>query len=292
MCRPVFSIVLAGFFFLFPGSLQAGIVFFDGFESRDLSTTNSDGFKWLDLNRTSLVVQDTDTGNTVVFPRLLAVNDGRDWTAKEGDVCMRFRYSAGQPMAEQRFVLGTHYTDIWIGYWIRVPVNYTQGALNNKFLALWVGADGYDQSGDITWQTRPNGSGGAVLVFQDGGVKVGEADPQPFISVPDDRGRWMQIAVHVKSASSGMANDGVIQLYRRWEGESNWTTIHEKLNAATWRDYTGPQGISHGYLMGWANDPYFVDTEWLIDSFTISSTSLLGGAPQSVPQKVQDFKIN
>ena len=263
---------------LFSLASQSQIFFEDGFESGDLSTTSSGGFSWGSLNRTSLVTQDPEDGNVVIFNGSSIyniVNDSRDWTAKNGDNSMRFRYPSGQEMSEQRFFIGEYVPDLWVSYWIRVPVNFTHGSLNNKWLALWV--ENYDTQGDVTWQTRPNGSGGANLVVQDGGVTSGEVLSTPFISVPGDRGRWMQVVVRVKTATSDGSEDGIIQFYRRWEGESTFTKLQEILDANVWE--AEGDGIKYGYLMGWANDPYDENTEWLLDDFTLSTSSLLTTSP-------------
>jgi hypothetical protein len=272
----------------FGATAKAEVTFYDDFESQrmDAATTkalpiNLNGFTWSSNNRTSVVRDEWDfdpSGGRVVWSSGV-VNTfvaGRDWRTRiGGGHHLRFRYPAGQEWTEQRFSLGTHYNDIWIAYWIRVPINYTHGSANNKFLALWVGSKGYDTYGSVIWNTRPDGKGGANLVYQDGGSLRGENGRTLFISVPADRGRWMQVVIHVQSASGPDAQDGVIQLYRRWAGETSWTTIHNYQSADTWNGGSQTQGISHGYLMGWANHPYDVDTEWLIDDFKISTTNLL-----------------
>lgn len=257
----------------------------DGFESADMSTDagfNAAGFVWEQNNRTSVVTTEPAcdglvTGDpTVVFSNGPLCNgpiEGRDWTAREGDHSLRFRYPGGEEMSEQRFNFGDgHYPELWVRYWLRVPTAFTHGGANNKLLALWV--DTYDIQGDVTWQTRPDGAGGANVVYQDGGVTSGETDPTPFIAVPEDRGRWMQLAAHYASASSVDAHDGVIELYRRWDDETEWTLLHQKLDADTFEIGSAEQGIGRGYFMGWANDPYDSDTEWLLDDVEMSTTSL------------------
>lgn len=251
------------------GTAHGDPLILDSFESGNMSATNEDGFDWGINNKTSVV-----TAERVVYnngDKSVAIPSGRNWEPKSGEHSLRFRYGAGEPMTEQRFKLGRHYRDIWVTYWIRVPLNFTQGSKNSKFLSLWPLK--YDRAGTVTWQTRPNGSGGANLVFSDGGVTSGEEDSTSFISVPDDRGRWMHVAAHLKSASGPTAKDGTIQFFRRWEGEATYTKIHEKLNADTWDDTSVEQGISKGYIMGWANDPYDVDTEWLLDEFAVHTQS-------------------
>jgi len=199
---------------------------------------------------------------------------GKNWSAYSGQHSLRFRYPAGEYMTEQRFSLGRHYPDLWVGYWIRVPTNFAHGSQNNKFAAFWTNV--YDGAGDITWQTRPTGGGSAKLVVQDGGTSQAEIDAaNNFITVPADRGRWMQVAIHMIPATAAGANNGTIQFYRRWSNESSYTLLYNKTNA---RFYEGGQGIHQGYLMGWANDPYDEETEWLLDSFTVSTESLINAA--------------
>lgn len=256
--------------------------FFDGFESRNTSAPaspppaiNTSGFRWRDMHYSYIggVVNGTSSS---IYSAAGAINDrwtDHDLACKSGTYCLQFRFNAGGDMAEQRFDLGRSYPELWLSYWIRVPFNFTHGSMNNKWLALWTSV--YDGPGTITWQTRPNGNGGANLVVQDGGVQQTEDLRTPFIRVPEDRGRWMQIVVRAKASSAAAANDGIIQLFRRWEGETSFAKIHEKLNA---RFYQGGAGIKAGYLMGWANDPYRELTFWLVDDFTVSESSLLSSA--------------
>ena len=253
-------------------TVQAEAVFMDSFESGDMSASNATGFNWGKNNRTSVV---TEQG--VVYSngeKNVSIPSGRDWEPKHGDHSLRFRYAPGEYMSEQRFQLGRHYKELWLAYWIRVPTNFVQGSLNNKFLSVWPST--YDREGTVTWNTRPNGTGGANLVVSDGGVVRGESLSTPFIEVPKDRGRWMHVVVRVKSASGPDAHDGTFELHRRWEGEQNYTTIHEKTNADTWDNTSAEQGISQGYILGWANDAYDVNTEWLLDQFSVHTSSPMG----------------
>lgn len=244
-------------------------LFFDSFESGDMSATNEAGFSWGGNNRTSIVTEEAAVYNN---REIYNVPDGSpDWEPFKGEHHLRFRFGPGRFMSEQRFKLGRHYRDIWIAYWIRVPTNFKHGDANNKFLSVW--PESYDRPGTVTWQTRPDENGGAKLVYQDGGVTSGETGWVPFISHPDDQGRWMHVVARVKSASGPDTNDGIIQLFRRWDGETIYSKIHEKTNADTWDDSSSEQGISQGYIMGWANDPYDQNTEWFIDEFSIYNSN-------------------
>ncbi|MBS8230993.1 hypothetical protein [Marinobacter salarius] len=260
--------------------VQAERVFLDSFESGDMSSTNSQGFDWGRNNRTSVVTEEAAVYNNGEIYNIPSGDP--DWSPKTGDHSLRFRYSSGQPMTEQRFDLGAHYRDVWIAYWIRVPNNFVQGSLNSKFLSVW--PETYDREGTVTWNTRPNGRGGSNLLVSDGGVVRGEDLSTPFIEVPGDRGRWMHVVARLKSASGPNAHDGIIQLYRRWEGDDSYTVIHDKRTADTWDNTTGTQGISQGYILGWANDPYSNDTEWLLDDFSVHTSSPLDDiAPENRP---------
>ena len=269
--------------------------FRDSFESKDLLTTDANGFKWEGPNRTSVVTQSPKDGPVAVYNGKVIYNihdpkmpDGtvRDWTAMDGDYSLRFRYPAGQPWAEQRFRLGTPQRDLWLRYWIRVPTNYTHGtigttgAVNNKFFSIWM--DGYEAkgTGSTFWLSMESAGGGDTnLAFTyTSGKNTGSKGMQqhtPFIKASSDRGRWMQIVIHLKAEASQGSSDGVIQVWRRWEGESKFMLFHEKLDTPFRFPDTGPNGFAVGYLMGWANGAYASDTEWLLDDFTISTDNLL-----------------
>ncbi len=261
-------------------------LFYDSFESLDMSATNSDGFSWTSSVRTSIVTQHPVDGNVVVFNGnsiYNIVNDGRNWAARDGDYSLRFRYPAGQDWSEQRFDLGSAYPELWVSFWLRVPTNFSHGAgspTNHKLFAIWM--DGYEIHGDgptVTWNFWNDGNNGSNITvsYSDGGF--GGNGPQvqstPFISYPTDQGRWMNVAFRVKASTNTTSNNGVIEMWRRWEGE----TVHSQLHLLTDADIAiptgGPEGWKAGYLVGWANAPYDNDTEWLLDNFTVSETSLL-----------------
>ena len=248
----------------------------------DLSKTNSDGFSWASVNRTSIVTQDITDGAVVVYPNNIIVGPSRNWTSKDQDYSLRFRYPAGEAMAEQRFTLGAPRNELWIRYWIRVPVNFSfeSGGTPNKFFSIWF--DGYEGAGDgsTVWlcMEKFNTNSASLWFTYTIGNYTGSTAPKqttPFIDVPADRERWMQIVFHVKAESSPGAGDGIIETYRRWDGDTSFSKLHEMLNAPLKIATAGPNGFSAGYIMGWANAAYSTDTEWLLDDFTISDTSLL-----------------
>lgn len=258
----------------------------ESFESGDMSATNKDGFNWERNNRTSVVTADAkvyENGSTYSPPA-----SGKNWSAFHGNHSLRFRYPAGEAWSEQRFDLGGSYPEIWIQYWVRVPTNYSHGTSspsNHKFLALWM--DGYSSKGagpTIAWEFWGSGGGSSSLAFHysEGNYELmgGHKQFTDFISVPRDRGRWMEITIHAKASSRGRSSDGVIELWRRWEGESsdNRERLHRITDAVLPYPSNGPNGWAAGYLMGWANAAYSQETEWLIDHITISTDSLLNSA--------------
>ncbi len=278
-------------------------IFSDSFESADFSSTNIEGFKWSFPNRTSIVKQDPEVGAVVVNNGKAIYNiigSARDWTAKSGIHSMRFHYPAGESMSEQRFNLVTPHRDLWFRYWLRVPVNFRHGTgnNNNKLFAIYM--DSYEFKGlgpTVVWQYRNNGSNGSNTVVyhlnntgtmndSNGQRHSGELQSTPFITYPDDQGRWMQLVFHVKAASNSSLHDGVIQMWRRWQNESSFTKLHEITNAQI-HSPVSTNGWRAGYIMGWANAAYSVDTEWLLDDFIVSDTSLVSvlrtpRAPSSV----------
>lgn len=264
------------------------ILFFDSFESGNLSTTNGDGFAWASPNRTSIVTQSSANGNTVIFadPRAAeqgVINDGRDWTAREGNNSMRFQFPAGEPWTEQRFKLGGAYRDIWFRFWLRVPTNFSHGSrapTNNKLFALWM--DDYSNHGEgptVVWEFWNDGKNGSRLAvhYQQEGQKVGSPHLQlkQFIDYPQDQGRWMELVFNVEAATDRTSNDGTINMWRRWDQESEYQHFHSLSNLNIAPPPGGPVGWANGYLMGWSNPSYALQTDWLMDSFTVSEHSLL-----------------
>ncbi len=260
-----------------------GVLFFDSFESADMSATSRDGFKWGGNNRTSVVTM--APGPKVVWhngPRDEAGPEGADWTACHGVHALRFRYPAGQAWAEQRFDLGGAYPEIWIRYWLRVPRNFVHGGANpsnNKFFALWM--DGYSQHGKgptIVWNFWRQADGNSRFSFSLSNVAAPRGHhglAEAFLVSPRDQGRWMQIVLYARMSSSPEANDGEARIWRRWKDEDSFTLISETVGRGFHPPEDGPRGWAAGYILGWANAAYAEDTEWLLDGFTVSEKSLL-----------------
>jgi len=263
--------------------LEQGVFYYDGFESGDMSATNADGFAWGKNNCTSVV-----TAKMAVWNNGKIANpgpEGCDWRAKTGKHCLRFSYPPNKPWAEQRFDLGKPYRELWIRYWLRVPVNYTHELprpgrpSNGKLLALWM--DGYSQKGDgptVLWNSWRSGEGSTNVTICHGageGTMFGHKQHKLFISVPRDRGRWMQVVYHVKAATDRKSNDGWFRMWRRWEDEPTFTKYTDLRNANAGPPPGGPEGWQRGYIMGYMNAAFKERTDFLIDDFTLSTESLL-----------------
>jgi hypothetical protein len=279
---------------LLASAANGEILIADSFESGDMSATNADGFEWGGNNFTSVVTMTANDEPNVVYSsgvKNTVLDAGaRDWYAHKGDYSLRFRYSAGSDIAEQRYKMGGAYPEIWMSFWLRVPENfshpkYSGVSANQKLFYLWM--DGYSQHGDGTsvgMEFRPlaDGSGGSYFYGKVNGS--GDIDPHPFISVPRDLGRWMHLVVHVTSESTTGATDGSLEVWQKWKGDSDYTKTHDRAGLDIHLSST-VKGFAEGYLMGWANSVYPVDTEFLIDDFTLATSPLFSssGVPPSSP---------
>lgn len=259
------------------------LLFYDSFESGDMSTTNEDGFSWGRNDRTSIVTAERVVWNNGT--RDVDIPEGRDWTPKHGEHSLRFRYAPLKAQAEQRFSLGKGYPEIWFRYWIRIPHNFihenpTGSSANNKWFALWM--DDYSQHGEgqtIVWNFWPQDDASSRFTYSLSNTPSGpaghHAEYRDFIRYPEDQGRWMQVVLYAKISSSPEASDGETKIWRRWEGEAEYTLISESVGRNFVPPESGPQGWGGGYIMGWSNSGYEENTEFLVDEFTVSTTSLL-----------------
>ena len=263
----------------------------EGFESADLTasaaTLNTNNFAWEGGDRTGVVHQDGITAYRdypVIYADSWTDGSRGDLTAKGGTYSLSVEYAADVNMAEQRFSYDAT-SELWLRYWVRVPENFTHNSSspsNHKFLALWMNAEGdYSVGGEgstVAWEFWNDGNNGSELAFHSSdetySVLGAHLQQTPFISVPADRGRWMQVVVHVKAATTTSSNDGIIELHRRWEDETDFTQIHHT-DTADIGIPSGKNGFAWGYFMGWANAAYAENTWWLIDEFEISMESLL-----------------
>jgi len=289
-----FIILLLNFTY---SSANAEILFSDSFESGDFSTSAAE-VNTINLaytyNRTGVVTQIGDE-SSMTYPSSFTRSDIQDWTAKTGSHSMLFDHAAGVNMAEQRFNFNPLQDEIWLQYWIRVPVNYSHGtggggASNNKFLALWM--DGYIQEGTgstVVLSMENAGSGNTDLAFtytQANGEATAFQQHVPFINIETDRGKWMQMVVHLKFGTTN-GSDSTLETWRKWEDESSFTQLHQTSTANMTKGSSN--GWGGGYFMGWVNGTYAEDTWWLIDDILISDTSLLDTSDTSLATPPTNF---
>lgn len=275
---------------------SSDVVFSDSFETGDLGGNGSLNFDWSGTNRTYLVKRDSKLGDLVVYDKSgkVAIQQGfdRHWQAIDGDISMLFHYPAGEFWSEQRFSLSKAHPELWIRLWLKVPINFKHSAntpTNNKLFALWM--DEYSSKGDgptAFWTFWHDGANGSKLAYHysPGGYKAANAAKEytQFIRYPQDQGRWMQIVMHVKAATHADSNDGVMQFYRRWADEPNFTLIHDHRTADIAMPSGGPFGWKAGYFLGWSNPAYEEDTDWLMDDVVFSTTSLLDASNPPAPE--------
>jgi hypothetical protein len=253
----------------------AQTVFTDSFESGNLSHTQG-GIKWASSANVSVY---SGFGHT-------------------GSHCLKFAYPAGSPAvgstAEQRFNLGANYPELYLEWYAYYP-NGTEGLGprfvheaaspgNDKFLRLWSGnqSDGNDGYSQFTVKAGASTDVGGVAagdekIFAEYGENMlgvgpfGTTGSQPSSSfqsfITDSyRGRWIDIKVHVKAASSAN-NDGVIQIWR------DGVQIVSATNLPTYPSGGAGNYYNFGYLLGWANAGFAQATNVYIDDVTFSTTS-------------------
>ena len=303
----IFIILLFGSLCASVTTAGAEVIFSDSFESSDMLATNPDGFSWDKNNKTSVVTQDAVDGPVAIYnngtiynPHDPLMPDGsiRDWTAKDANNSLRFRYSAGDPWTEQRYDFGKGYPELWVAYWIRVPKNYVRGPIfngggNNKWFNIQMApmTSVYYQDPTVSriemqdWTNSDDaGSMDLNIQFRNGsdGKYRSSASYRNFVT-PADAGRWMHLIYYLKTSKTTSSTDGILRLYRRWEDENRYTLTNEivdlNVGIGAGSVSAGYLGWGGGYLMGYLNSPYTNDTEWLLDSFTVSNTSLLPNPP-------------
>ena len=266
------SFLLVGLSMVVASISSADPIVEDSFESGDITYTSAGGFRWVNPNFTSVVTEDRVVwGHGSDNPQAPA---GSSWKARSGGHALRFYYLANKWMSEQRFELGQGHDEVWLSYWLRVPVNYYHSTNINKFFALWM--DGYSQEGQGStawWGMWADGKGGSTLAFtwSDGNNSTSNAYQQykSFISYPQDQGRWMHVVMRVKAETSSGAKNGEMEFWRRWENERDFTQLHQGQGLPLRKPNGGPNGWAAGYLLGWANSSYREDTIWLLDDFKV-----------------------
>ena len=190
--------------------------------------------------------------------------------------------------AEKRFRLAQGARELWLEYGFFVPTNFFHrnptGNSNNKFLALWeenytgVGTDGVTPTPLLIFEFRPmndspnrTGEVGSSYVYLHGTDRTGKligGIGQKWLSAFGswNRGKWVNIRVHVKLATTDTSNDGVVEMWA--DGNLVISTYTFALHSSASGHY-----IRNGYLLGWSNSGYDVDTEFKIDNLKTFTTN-------------------
>lgn len=196
-----------------------------------------------------------------------------------GSFVMYHKYTAGTHWTEKEFSWTTPRPELWSKVWIRVPDNYIHEGIaspnNQKLFSIWM--DDYSNKGDgatTIWSLWPDGANGSTTTFAfssgDFTVTGGQKQDAPFISVPADRGRWMEMVVRTKMAATKTSADGICQMWRRWEDETDFVKIHELFNCDMPPPDVGPQGYIQGNWLGYFNEPFPEDTVFQLDGLEFS----------------------
>ena len=273
---------------------KAGVIFQDDFESEGAGlnlTPQPNGFAWGVGSNTQVSNVNPETGSYSLQFDFAGVPDGSDDTA------------------EQPFALGGKYPEMWVKYDIFFPTNYfhrdsTTVATNHKsFLYLWEGnyqtpsgpgmgpafwpdsaitgtaATGQSISSFAVWGVpgiNPT-NGGSEIHFGPWNYPQYWAN-QGYTVRTQDLGKWMQVILHFKYASSAN-NDGVAQIWLQTAGESRRQVLN--ITNGPWY-VAGQVGFDQGYLLGWANDGFAQDTKIYIDNIEFS-TDPIGMDPPAAP---------
>lgn len=255
------KIVLIGGGAASTGASGPPLLFFDNFVSGNLSHTQN-GIAWADGANVSVIAN--PTGQTP--PSGASTN------------VLQFSYNSGN-QSEQRYSLGTTYTNVMIQWDIYYPtgfVNSTGTPTNNKMLRMWMGdqTDGndgyssfYSKAGGSTTKagTGPNlcnliqeyGSnlnGGGEGQF--GNNNPPQAGP-PFTDAgsyanfltTSDLAGWMTLKFHVTSSSAANNNGSITS----WK---NGVQLITASNLPFYTNTSAQNGFNFGNILGFANTGY------------------------------------
>ena len=243
------------------GAASATVILSDGFESGDRSSPSGTG-TW-DGSGADVTVATT---NPKTGSYSLKLVHGPDAEEEDSDT-------------ERRFFLEDNYSDVWVQYDLYIPSNYTHrtqtGSANNKFLLhMWEGDYGTPVVA-IGIEVWPDGTGDSYASVHEFAPNdpghIHNSDPawniDEFITAYD-KGKWMQVVVHMKYATSAN-DDGVVEIWKTPSGGSK-TKVFDKTDMAI---YTASQtGFDTAYLFGAANSGFAAETILYIDNIIVATT--------------------
>jgi hypothetical protein len=184
--------------------------------------------------------------------------------------------------AEARFDLRSEYTDLSIEFDLFIPTNYvhvrpSDRVDNNKFFRLWrvaysegeqIGASTVSQSG--SWSAI-----GADYKQEPTWAVSTALSPYNEFITEADLGKWMSIKINAVAPKSDTER-GTIQI---WKNDQLIVRATGVANSEP-----GEQGWRYGYLLGWANSGFRVDTDLYIDNVKMF-------VEQNRPSKVPDARL-
>ena len=252
--------------------------FNDSFESGDLSHTNS-GTVWMESN--------TGAGDEVIVTSELS---------HSGSYSLKFHYAGSTNLnddawAEQRFHFGEGKQDFYVRYYIYFPSNYTIRNVspnNNKFIVFWAD-DVYSgpmsrdmESWDagtlhqFAYKARVSGWPLALTCSGSNGFYTG-GDRATIAQ--DMLGNWTCFEHHIKVETAD--EPGVHQFW------INGVLVIDDQDLSWAGGPCSPGYLNNGYLMGWANSGFNVDTDIYIDD-VVFSDSYIGPMDMTPPGDGQE----
>lgn len=237
-------------------------IFEDNFDSGKAS------INWTDLSYVTVAPLPVETGRTGYGLRFRYVGNTNDTI---------------DATAEARFDLKAEYTDISMEFDLFIPSNYihirpSDRADNNKFFRLWRVTYGQgDQIGASTVSQSDSGStiGADYKQQPSWGVSTALSPYNNFIT-NDDLGRWMSIKINAVAPKSD-TQKGTIQIWKNGQLIVRVDSVADS--------EAGEQGWRYGYLLGWANSGFRVDTDLYIDNVKMF-------VEQNRPSKVPNARLN
>lgn len=204
--------------------------------------------------------------------------------------------------SEERFSLGRSVSELWVEFYIYFPdgsegighptmgpsARYRQewvsGSPNNNKLAYWWG-EAYEREPLAGWETWTNDSSGnqaytnlartegnrdgdSVLVRRPSHNPPGTLNGgsgSGICASDADRGRWIQVRMHLKIADIGVSN-GEFHLWK------DGVLIGRIENDPWWDEGETANHISAGYVMGYDNARFAEYTAVYLDSFKFYDT--------------------
>jgi hypothetical protein len=261
--------------FLIINNVNAELSFSDGFESGSFAKAQG-GFAW------GASRADPGKGGTSIYDLPPAVSSENP---KTGKYSLKFTFggsSSSASWSEKRFSFDSPYEDVWYKadlFYAKnfSPRDHNSAAHNKGPLLIWSGAYGGSASDQQmnyeAWNASDVGVGNMQLSYNPGpgSNNMGHFWPKPPVLLPDmsrDLGRWFEIIVHTKFASSAN-NDGVIEIWK--DGK----LVFSKYNLNNFSNIRN--GVDQGYLFGWANTGFKETTHIYIDNVVFSNKPITPG---------------